>query len=114
MQIIASSFLRKKSFWNMDNYDLKQSYLNIYNLRVVYSYVGLETSSPLNVKSKGRARARAVLGDSKTQDPWWCGGSRSPDMGRPTYGSARMVYVGEPNCRNPPGTGNTVAYRSGT
>ena len=49
---------------------------------------------PLNLHPKGVRRARAVLGDSETRDPWWCGGSHPPDMGRPTYGSARMVYVG--------------------
>ena len=56
--------------------------------------VALETSPPLNLHLKGVRRARGVLGDSDTQDPWWCGGTHSPDMGRPTYGSARMVNVG--------------------
>ena len=51
-------------------------------------------SPPLNLHSKGVRRARAVLGDSETQNPWWCGGAHPPDMGIPTYGSARMVYVG--------------------
>ena len=52
--------------------------------------VGLETSP----HPKGVRHAHAVLGDSETQDLWWCGGSHPPDMGRPTYGSARMVYAG--------------------
>ena len=43
---------------------------------------------PLNFHPKGVRRARAVLGDSETQDPWWCGGMHPPDMGIPTYGSA--------------------------
>ena len=45
---------------------------------------------------KSVRRARAVLGDSETQDSWWCDDAHPPDMGRPTYGSARMVYVGWP------------------
>ena len=65
---------------------------------------GVETSPPLNLHPKGVRRARAMLGDSETQDPWWCGGTHPPDMGRPTYGSARMVHVGDPNCRNLPWT----------
>ena len=55
---------------------------------------GAGNLTTLKFTSKGVRHARAVLGDSETQDPWWCGGSHPPDMGRPKYGSARMVYTG--------------------
>ena len=36
---------------------------------------------------------------SEAQDPWWCGCASFwfPDMGRPTCGSARMMYAGWPH-----------------
>ena len=36
---------------------------------------------------------RAVLGESETQDLWWCSGAHLPDIGRPTCGSVRMMYA---------------------
>ena len=47
---------------------------------------------PLNLTTlKLTSKGRAVLGDSEMQNPWWCGGAHLSDMGRPTYGSARVT-----------------------
>ena len=56
----------------------------------VFGVRGAGNLTTLKLTSKGRA----VLGDTETQNPWWCGGAHPPDMGKPTYGSARMVHVG--------------------
>ena len=58
---------------------------------------GAENLTTSNVKSKGRAGARAVLCDSETQNSWWCGDAYLPDMGRPICGRARMMYAGQPH-----------------
>ena len=58
-----------------------------------YSAPGLRwfLVSNLETRAKGVCHAHAVLGDSETQDPWWCGGKHPPDMGRPMYGSVCWV-----------------------
>ena len=65
---------------------------SILEIRVVWVCGVRGAGNLTTLKFKGRARA--VLVNSETQDPWWCSGVHTPDMGRSTYGSARMVYVG--------------------
>ena len=55
---------------------------------------GAGNLTTLKFTSKGRAPCACGAGGQETQDPWWCGGSHPPDMDRPTYGRARMVYAG--------------------
>ena len=43
---------------------------------------------------QGVRRARAMVSDSEAQDSSCCGGTHLPDKGRPTCGSARMMYAG--------------------
>ena len=57
---------------------------------------GAGNLTTLKLTSKGRAPCASGAGGLRDAGSWWCSGAHPPDMGRPTYGSARMVYVGWP------------------
>ena len=74
---------------------------------------GAGTSPLLNLHPKGVRRARAVLGAQRRRIHGGVVARISLIWVDPRTAVRAWCMSGDPNCRNPPWTGNTVACRSG-